>query len=68
MNTLKFKLEGLTCEACVKIATKRLKAIAGIDEVVIELATGNTEVISRHPLTIDEIAAGLADTHYTVVK
>lgn len=68
MNELKIKLAGLTCEACVKIATKRIKGVAGVEDVTIDLPTGDTVVKSCHQLAVEDIETGLADTHYTIVK
>lgn len=68
METLNIKLAGLTCEACIKVATKRIKNVAGVEEVSIDLATGQTKISSCHPVTLEEVEASLAETHYSVVK
>lgn len=68
MNDIKFKLEGLSCEACVKIASKRLSAVAGVSEVNIDLASGNTSVLSEEKIDLATLEKSLADTTYKIAK
>ncbi|OGZ41735.1 MAG: hypothetical protein A3B04_02600 [Candidatus Portnoybacteria bacterium RIFCSPLOWO2_02_FULL_39_11] len=66
--TTKFKLSGLTCEACVKLATMRLKRLTGVKDVIIKLATGETEIIADHEISDKEAELVLAGSEYTIVK
>ena len=66
MKTINFKLEGLTCAACVKLATSRLKKISGVREVAIAMDTGQAQVSSLAAINLDIIKQSLADTNYTV--
>ena len=45
MTISKFKLKGLTCEACVKLSTTRFKRIAGVQDVKINLLAGDVRII-----------------------
>lgn len=67
MNIINFKLEGLTCEACVKLVTSRIKKIPGVQNVKIEFASGETEVSSVADIDLDLIRRSLADTTYNIV-
>jgi len=66
--TTKFKLSGLTCEACVKLATMRLKRLTGVKDVIIKLATGETEITADHAISAKEAELVLAGSEYSIVK
>lgn len=68
MNNIDFKLAGLTCEACVKLATNRLKKIPGVQEVSIDLASGETSVSSETNLDLGVLAKSLEGSPYSIVK
>lgn len=68
MKDIKFKLEGLTCESCVKLATMRLKKVPGVHEVRIDLPTGATQISGEDNLNQDDLAKSLAETHYSIAK
>jgi len=68
MNKIDFKLEGLTCESCVKLATNRFKKIPGVSEVKIDLASGNSQVISEASLSLEDLVKSLEGTPYSIVK
>lgn len=66
MNTIKFKLVGLHCEACIKVASLKIKKIEGIKDVLINLATGQAEITAERPVEIKEFEQALAGTDYTI--
>jgi len=68
MNTINFKLSGLTCEACIKLSTSRLKKIPGVQEVKVDLNTGNVKVASAADIDLDTIKLSLADTDYNIIN
>ena len=68
MNDIRFKLEGLTCEACVKLASRRFEKIPGVYNVKIDLKSGEARVLSRADLDLDILEQSLEGTHYSIVK
>ncbi|NTU98596.1 heavy-metal-associated domain-containing protein [Candidatus Falkowbacteria bacterium] len=68
MNIFKLKLAGLTCEACVKLVTKRLKSIAGVENVSINLSTGQTEITAFRPINPEEVTASLTNSPYSIIN
>jgi len=66
MNILNFKISGLTCEACVKLITSRVKKIIGVQDVTIDLKTGDAHVSSSDEINLDQIKQSLANTTYQV--
>jgi Cu2+-exporting ATPase len=68
MNKIEFKMAGLTCESCVKLATIKIKKIPGVSEVAIDLATGAASVESEADLDLEIVERSLEGTHYSIVK
>lgn len=44
MKTQLLKVTGMTCGGCVNSITRALKAVAGVDEVKVDLAAGEASV------------------------
>ena len=68
MNNINFKLSGLTCEACVKLATNRFKKVPGVTKVRIDLSSGETQVSGLADLDLNILSASLEGTHYSIVR
>jgi len=66
MNEQKFKLNGFHCESCVKLATMRLKKIAGVQEVKFADEDGSGVLIAERIIDKTEIEKVLEGTDYTV--
>jgi copper chaperone CopZ len=67
MNNIDFKLDGLSCEACVKLSTNRFKKVLGVSDVNINLATGEASV-SGKGFTLEDLEKSLEGTTYKIVK
>lgn len=59
------KLAGLTCTACQKLAGKRIKIIADVEEVNVDIS-GETQIKAIREISEDEVKQVLKGTHYTV--
>ena len=68
MNNINFKLAGLTCTACTKLATNRLKKVPGVQEVKIDLASGQTEISSVTNIDLSALEDSLKGSGYSIVK
>ena len=44
METVNFKVEGMTCGGCVAGVTRVLKALTGVDEVAVTLTPGAARI------------------------
>jgi len=64
--TQKVKISGLTCVACQKLITKRLKAIKGVQDVTV-LLSGETEIIAGKNISNGEITKALEGTKYLII-
>ena len=67
MQTQTFKLLGLTCPACKKIAEKRIATISGVTKVEVTVVSGIAVVESNKNITKLQIRDVLKDTPYQVV-
>lgn len=68
MNNIIFKITGLTCEACAKLAANRLKKVPGVQEVKIDPKSGEAEVFSIADLDLEILEESLKGTPYSIVK
>lgn len=68
MKTINLKLAGLSCEACVKLVTSRFKKIPGVEEVKVDLTSGDVIVNSTAELDLPTLGKSLAGTHYAIIK
>ncbi|ASF41537.1 copper chaperone [Halobacillus halophilus] len=62
------KVEGMTCEHCEKAVTGALKELDGVEEVQVDLATGNVEVSTSKEVSREAMADTIEDQGYDVVS
>ena len=55
METVELKVEGMTCEGCVKSVTRTLSGLPGVHKVDVSLADAHAKI------TYDPAKSGLAD-------
>ena len=65
MNEQTFKIEGFHCEACVKVATMKIKKIDDIHTVVVQ-EDGTAKVCASRTIKLNEISQALDGLGYTV--
>ncbi len=66
-NTVILKVEGMSCNNCVKHVTEALEALPGISEIEITLAEGKVAFRSTGAASEEQIAEALEDAGYDVV-
>jgi len=67
-QTTRVQLSGLTCSACERVISKRLKTIDDVETVLVQVSTGVTTISASRPITKDEIVKALQNTHYKVIS
>ena len=67
MHKLTFKIEGFHCESCVKLATMKIKKIAGVENVNIQ-ANGESVIEANREIGLEEISQAVEAVGYTVVE
>ena len=62
MTVRSYPVTGLTCDHCVHAVSEEISALAGVDEVTVDLNAGGTSTVhvtSAQPLSDDDIVAAL---------
>ena len=63
------KVEGMSCEHCVKSVTKAVSALPGIREVVVNLSVGTVTVEHDSVLSpLEKIMFEIEDLGYDVIR
>lgn len=62
---IKVQISGITCQACVKLITKRLSAIDGVNNVEADIS-GLTTIYGQKAVDIAKMQEVLKDTDYKV--
>lgn len=68
MEKTVIKVEGMSCEHCVKAITNSIGSLPGVDEVSVDLAAGTVTAVydcARTPL--DRIKAEIEDLGYEII-
>ena len=64
MTSQTFTISGMTCEACAKLTTKRIKNINGVLDARVDLETKTANVEAERPITAQEINTAFGDSNY----
>ena len=59
-----FDVDGMTCAACVSNVEEALKAIPGVEDVAVNLATDSARLYSSEPLVINDLTRAVARAGY----
>ncbi len=65
---LLFRLQGITCEACVKLCEMKIKKINGVTNIAYNVSNGVMEVDSDGQINLGQIQTVLANTPYKVLS
>lgn len=63
MNEINLNVSGMTCGSCVKHVTNTLKALDGVGDINVDLATGKVKV-KRSIDKSDDLIASLIEDGY----
>ena len=70
MITTSYRVAGMTCDHCVAAIDEELRHVAGVREVVIDLAPGDVTTVtvtSDEPLLLDDVRAAVDEAGYDLV-
>lgn len=68
MEKIEFKLEGLTCDACVRLSKMKLEKVPGVENVQVSGLDGRAEISANRKITLEEIQNALSGTDYKVTN
>lgn len=66
MDTQSYTIDGMTCGHCAAAVTREVRAVAGVDDVVVDVAAGTLTVATDGTLDA-QIAAAVSEAGYTLV-
>jgi copper ion binding protein len=67
MTSTTYRVEGMTCDHCVRAVRTEVEAIEGVAEVEVDLATGEVAVTSDAPLDPATVRAAVDEAGYELV-
>ena len=62
-----FTVTGMTCDHCRRAVTQEISAVAGVESVTVDLATGTVTVATTSPVDRADIAAAVDEAGYSLV-
>ena len=69
MQTEHIKVTGMTCGGCVNSLTRALQTVAGVGEVTVLLASGETTVqYDEHVTSPEQIKLAVEDAGYGIAQ
>lgn len=64
MNEIVMQVTGMTCGSCVRHVTAALKAVQGVEDVTVDLASGRVAVRARAGTRAVNLISALAEAGY----
>jgi copper chaperone CopZ len=61
MSTYAYRIEGMTCDACVKTISERLKNLPEVSSVHVDLKTKKAEITSNRSVSLADVKTALSD-------
>jgi copper chaperone CopZ len=63
-----FTVTGMTCDHCRRAVTEEISAVAGVESVAVDLASGTVTVTAGQPVDRADIAAAVDEAGYALVS
>jgi copper ion binding protein len=67
-TTSTYRVEGMTCGHCVGAVTQEIRALSGVTDVDVDLATGRVTVTGDRATTREEISAAVDEAGYRLAS
>ncbi|MBW0099804.1 heavy-metal-associated domain-containing protein [Pseudonocardia sp. KRD-184] len=68
MNQSTYTVTGMTCDHCVASVTEEIGEIDGVQDVVVDLASGAVTVTSTEPLDDERVRAAVEEAGYKLAS
>ncbi len=66
MATATYRVPGMSCEHCTRAVAEAVQEIPGVEDVSVELASGEVTVTSQAPLDPDQVRNQVEEAGYEV--
>jgi copper chaperone CopZ len=67
VGSTSFTVRGMTCDHCRRAVTEEISAVAGVESVTVDLASGQVTVATTQPVDRADIAAAVDEAGYSLV-
>jgi len=68
-SSVELKVEGMTCQACVRGVTKKLSGVKGVSSAAVDLATGKATVQHDSALArVEDLIAAVEQMGYHAAR
>ena len=67
LGSTTFAVTGMTCAHCQRAVTQEISAVAGVESVDVDLASGTVTVTTTEPVDRADIAAAIDEAGYVLV-
>jgi len=67
-TTSTYTVTGMTCAHCVSSVTEEVREIPGVDDVQVDLASGQVTVTSNSPLDPTRVRAAVEEAGYALAS
>ena len=61
-----FTVNGMTCSHCERAVTQEIAAVAGVDSVTVDVASGTVTVTASQPVDRADIATAVDEAGYVL--
>ncbi|MFJ8819671.1 heavy-metal-associated domain-containing protein [Amycolatopsis thermoflava] len=68
MSTAVYTVKGMTCSGCMSKVTTAVSGLAGINDVDVDIATGEVTVVSDAPIDDQQVRSAIAEVGYEVAS
>jgi copper chaperone CopZ len=66
VTTTSYVVTGMTCHHCVNAVTEEVSAVAGVEDVVVDLGSGRLTVTSADEVPYASVAAAVDEAGYVL--
>jgi copper chaperone len=66
VTTTSYVVTGMTCDHCVHAVTEEVSAVAGVEDVVVDLDSGRLTVTSADEVPYASVAAAVDEAGYAL--
>jgi copper ion binding protein len=67
-TTTTYRVQGMTCDHCVRAVSQEIGAISGVTDVEVDLSTSGVTVRSERPLALDDVRAAVDEAGYELAS
>jgi len=68
MTTATYSVSGMTCGHCVGSVSSQIRALPGVTDVAVDLASGAVTVVSDAAVPVEAVRAAVVEAGYQLVS